>query len=118
MPNLRAIIAYIILRLALGELLEQLLRPLEILGNKDFGVIIGALRSLLAKSIHIVPAELAHDMLELTSLPVEAEAHIEIGTALINMAIRAMLPFLAFLPHEVGADLEVMAEVALVSVPA
>ena len=117
MTNLRAIIAYIILRFALRKLLKQLLRPLEILGNKDFGMIIRAFGSLLTKSIHIVPAELPDDMFELTGLSMEAEPHIKVRTALIDVAIGAMLPFLTFLPHEVGADLKVMAEVAFISIP-
>lgn len=116
MPDLRAIIAYIILWFALRKLLKKFLGALKILRNKDFGMIIRALRSLLAKSIHIVPAELPDDMLELTGLPVEAEAHIEVGATLIDMAIRAVLPFLTFLPHEVRADLEVVAEIAFIPI--
>lgn len=81
-------------------------------------MIVGAFGSLLAESIHIVPAQLTHDMLELAGLPMEAEAHIEIGAALIDVAIGAMLSFFALLPHEVGADLKVVAEVAFVAIAA
>lgn len=40
-------------------------------------------------------------MLELTGLPVEAETHVEVRTALVDMPERTVLPLLAFFPHKV-----------------
>jgi hypothetical protein len=50
-------------------------------------MIVWTFGSLLAKSIHIVPAKLAYNMLELTGLAMEAEPHIEVRTTFIYMTI-------------------------------
>lgn len=81
-------------------------------------MVVGALGTLLAEAVHVVPAELADDVFELAGLTVEAETHVKVGAALIDMAEGAVLALLTFFSHEVGANLEVVAEVALVSISA
>jgi hypothetical protein len=117
MAYLCTIIADVVLRVVLGELLEELLGSLKVFFHEDLGVIVRAFGTFLTESIHVVPAELTDDMLELTGLPVKAESHIEIGTALINMSKRAVLAFLALFPHKIRTNFEVMTEIAFVSVP-
>ena len=76
-----------------------------------------ALGTLLAVAVHVIPAEFADDVLELAEFAVEAKAHVEIGTTLVDVAVGAVLPFVASLLHKFRADLEIMAKVALVPVP-
>ena len=57
-------------------------------------------------------------MFELACLAVEAESHIKIRTTLINMPKRTVLALLAFLSHEIWTNLEIVTEIALVSVTA
>lgn len=118
MANLGAIVADVVLRVVFGELFEELLSALEVLLHEDLGVVVRALSTFLAESVHVVPAELADDVLELASLPVEAEPHVEVRAALVDVPERTVLALLAFLPHKVGTYLEVVTEVALVSVAA
>ena len=80
-------------------------------------MIVCTLGSLLAIPVHVVPAELTDDMFEFAGLSLEAESHIKIGAAFIHVSIGTMLPPLAFLFHEIWANFEVMAKVALVSIP-
>lgn len=91
---------------------------MKVLVHEDLRVVVGALGALLAETVHVVPAELANDMFELAGLAVEAETHVEVWTAFIDVAKGAVLALLTLFSHEVGANLEVMTEVALVSVPA
>ncbi len=85
--------------------------------DKDLGVIVCALGSLLAIAIHVVPAELTNNMFEFAAFPLEAESHVKIWATFVHVAVGTVLSSLAFLLHEIWANLEVMAEVALVSVP-
>jgi hypothetical protein len=114
--NLRAIVTDIVLRVIFGKLLEQLLGPHEVLLNEDLGVVVCALGSLLAVAVHVVPAEFADDVFELAAASVETEAHVEVGAALVDVAVGAVFPLLALLLHEVRTNLQVVAEVAFVSV--
>lgn len=91
---------------------------MEVLLDKYLRVIVCTLGSLLAVAIHVIPAQLTHNMFEFAHFPLEAETHVEIRTALINMPIRAMLSLFALFLHEFRANLEVMTEVTLVSITA
>lgn len=59
-----------------------------------------AFASFLAVSVHIIPAELADDVLELTQIATNAETHIEVGTTFIDVTIWAMITSSAFLFDE------------------
>jgi hypothetical protein len=118
MTDLRAVVADVVLRVVLGELFEELLSALKVLLDEDLGVVVRALGTFLAESVHVVPAELADDVLELASLPVEAEPHVEVRAALVDVPEGTVLPLLAFLSHEIRTYFEVVTEIALVSVAA
>ena len=55
-------------------------------------------------------------MLELTEFPLEAEAHIEVGTTLVHMPVGTMISLLASFSHKIGTDLEIVTEIALISI--
>lgn len=116
--DLRAVVADVELRVAAGKHLVDLLRAVEVLLHEDLRVVVQTFAALFAEPVHVVPAELAHDVLQLAGAAQEAEPHVEVGTALVDVAQRAVVALLAAFPHEVGADLQVVAEVALVPVPA
>jgi hypothetical protein len=116
--DLGAIVADVVLRVRLAHLLEQPLRALEVLLHEDLRVVVRALAPLLAVTVHVVPAQLAHDVLELAHFAVEAEAHVEVGATLVDVAVAAVFALLTALLHKIGANFEIMAEVALVPVPA
>lgn len=117
-PNLGAIVANVVLWICFGKLFEEFFGALEIFFNKDFWVIVGAFRSLFTVPVHVVPAKLAHDVFVLATFSLKAEAHVKVRTALINVSVGAVLSSLAFLFHEIGADLKVVTEITLVSVTA
>jgi hypothetical protein len=117
-PNLGAIVANVILRFVFGKLFEKLLCALEVFLDEDLGMIVRAFSSFFAKSIHVVPAELTDNMFKFACFAVKAEAHIKVGAALIDVSKGTVLALLALLPHKIGANLQVVAEVALISVPA
>lgn len=117
-PDLRAVVANVVLRVVFGQLFEKLLGPLEVLLDEDFGVVVSALGPLLAVPVHVIPAELTHYVFELAHLALETEAHVEVGAALVDMPVGAMLSFLALLLHKLRTNLQVVAEVALVPVAA
>jgi hypothetical protein len=52
----------------------------------------------------------------LASFAQKAEAHIIVGTALINMSKLAMISFRTQILHKLLADLDIMAKITLVSV--
>lgn len=114
--DLGAIITNIVLRVILGELLKELFGSLEVLLHKDFGMIVRTLGTFLAESIHVVPAELADDVLEFASLPVEAKTHVKVRATLVNMAEGTVFSFFTFFSHEIRTYFEVVTEVALVSI--
>ena len=55
-PDLRAVIANVVLRLGLRQLLEQLLGPHKVLLHEYFRVIVRTFCALLAVPVHVVPA--------------------------------------------------------------
>lgn len=116
--DLGAVVADVVLGVVLGHLLEEFLGALEVLVDEDLGVVVGALGPLLAVAVHVVPAELADDVLKLAHLAMEAEAHVEVGAALVDMPVGAVLSLFTTLLHKIGANFQIMAEVALVAVPA
>jgi hypothetical protein len=79
-------------------------------------MIISAFCAFLTIAIHVVPAQFSDDMFIFAGASMETESHIKIGTAFVNVPIRTMLSLLAFLSHEIWTDLEVMTEVALVTI--
>ena len=117
-PNLGAIVANVVLWICFGKLFEEFFGALEIFFNKDFWMIVGTFGSLFAVPVHVVPAKFTHDVFVLATFSLETEAHIKVRTALINVSVGAVLSSLAFLFHEIRADLEVVTEIALVSVTA
>lgn len=72
--------------------------------------------TLFTVSIHIIPAKLPDNMLLSTLFAKVAIAHIEIRAAFIDMSIRAMFSFWAFLSHEILAYFQIMAEIASLSI--
>lgn len=54
--DLCAVVADVVLRFILGELFEELLGALEVLLHEDLGVVVRALGTFLAESVHVVPA--------------------------------------------------------------
>lgn len=83
---------------------------------KYFWVKVLTFPSSLAEPIHVVPAKLSGDMLELTIVSENAEPHIEVRACLIDMPVWAMLPFITSIFFEVLAYLLLVSEVALLSV--
>jgi hypothetical protein len=81
-------------------------------------VVVCAFTPLLAKSVHIIPAKLADDMFESAGLAEDAEAHVKVGATFVNVTVGAVFAFLTLLLHEFGTDLQVVTEVALVTVTA
>lgn len=118
MSDLGTVVADVVLRVVLGQLLEQFLGAVEVLLDEDLGVVVCALGSFLAVPVHVVPTEFAHYVLVLAHLALETETHVEVRAALVHVPVGTVLSLLALLAHEVGADLQVVAEVALVAVPA
>jgi hypothetical protein len=116
--DLCAVVADVVLGVVLGKLLEEFLRAVEVLLDEDLGVVVCAFGALLAVAVHVVPAKLSDDVLKFAHLALETEPHVEVRAALVNVTVGAVFPFLAFLPHEVRTNLQVVAEIALVSVPA
>ena len=114
--NLGTVIANVILWICLGKLFKEFFGSLEIFFNKYFWMIVSAFGSLFAIPVHIVPAKFTHNVFVLTTFPLETESHIKVRTALINVPVWTVLSSLTFLFHEIGADLEVMTEITLVSV--
>ena len=53
----------------LGQLLEEDLRVLEVFLDEDLGVVVRTAPALLAVPVHVVPAQLPHDVLVLAQLP-------------------------------------------------
>ncbi|MCP5470430.1 MAG: hypothetical protein H7A36_08015 [Chlamydiales bacterium] len=102
----------------LGQLLEQDLRVLEVLVHEDLGVVVRAPASLLAVPVHVVPAQLAHDVLVLAQLAQVAEPHVEVRAGLVHVPVVTVLSLVALLFDEVLADLQVVAEVASLPVRA
>lgn len=117
-PDLCAVVADVVLGVVLRQLLEELLRAVEVLLDEDLRVVVSALGALLAVAVHVVPAKFTDDVLKLAHLALETEPHIEVRAALVNVSVGTVLPFLAFLTHEVRTNLQVVTEIALVSVPA
>lgn len=91
---------------------------MEVLFNEYLRVIVCAFGSLLAVAVHVIPAQLTNDVFKFAHFTLETETHVEVGTALVDMPIRAVLSLLTLLLHEFRADLEIMAEVTLVPVAA
>ena len=118
MANLGAVVADVVLGVVLGHLFEQLLRACKVLVDENLRVVVGTLGALLAVAVEVVPAEFSDDVFELAEFSVEAEAHVEIGTAFVDVAVGAVLALFTFLLHKIWANFEIMAEVALVSVTA
>jgi hypothetical protein len=54
--DLRAVVTDVVLRVVLRELFEELLGALEVLLDEDLGVVVRALGTFLAESVHVVPA--------------------------------------------------------------
>ena len=80
-------------------------------------MVISTFSSLLAIAVHIVPTKFTDNVFVFANFSLKTESHIKVRTTLINVSIRAMLASLAFLFHEIWANFEVMAKVALVSIP-
>jgi len=116
--DLRAVVADVVLRLALGKQLKELFGALEVFFHEDFGVVVGAFGSLLAEAVHVVPAQFAHNVFVFTSFTKYTKTHIKVRAALVNVPEGTVLPLLALLLHELRTNLQVVAEVALVPVPA
>lgn len=116
MPNYFATSAHDSLQRSLREFLEQCYCVEEIFINKDFRVVIWTSPTLLAISIHIIPTKFPDNMLLPTLFAKVTIAHIKIGAAFIDMSIRTMLSFRAFLSHEILTYLEIMAEIASLSI--
>ncbi len=77
---------------------------------------IGTFSSFLAVTIHIVPTQLANDMFIFTGLAQNTEAHIVIGTAFIHMSKLTMIPFGALILHKLLTYLDVVTEIAFVTI--
>lgn len=118
MTNLRTIIADIVLRVVLRKLLKQFFCALKVLLHEYFGMVIWTFSSFLTKPVHIIPAQLSNDVLELASFAVETKSHIEVWATLINVPEGTVLALLAFLSHEIGTNLEIVTKIALISVAA
>ena len=114
--DLCAIIADVILGLLLRELLEEGLGAVEVLIDEDLGVVVRALGALFTVAVHVVPAEFTDDVFEFTSFTKKTKSHIKVGAALVDVPKRTMLTSFAFLLHEIRAYLEVVTEVAFVSI--
>ena len=97
---------------------EDLFGSVEVRLDENFGMVVRAFASFFAVAVHVVPAEFSDNVLELAEFTLEAETHVEIGTAFVDVAIIAIIAFIASLLHKVRANLQIMTEIALVSVPA
>lgn len=82
-------------------MLKQFFGSIEVFLYEYLGVIIRAFCAFLAKAIHIIPAKLTDNMLKFAGFTVKAEAHVEVGATLVDVPERAMLSFLALLPHKI-----------------
>ena len=102
----------------LGHLFEEFLGALEVIVDEYLGVVVCTLGPLFTVAVHVVPTEFADDVLKLAHLAMEAEAHVEVGAALVDMPVGAVLSLFTTLLHKIGANFQIMAEVALVAVPA
>jgi len=52
---------------------------------EDFGVVKVASTALFAEAVHVIPAEPASDVLQLTVSALDAETHIEVRAALVDV---------------------------------
>lgn len=66
--DLCAVVADVDWRVLLRQLLKELLRPFEVLIDKDLWMVIYAFGSFLAEAVHVVPAQLADYVLQLALL--------------------------------------------------
>ena len=81
-------------------------------------MVVRTLGSLLAVAIHVIPAKLTNYMLMLAEFPLEAEPHVKVWTAFVDMSVGTMIAFITSLLHKFRADLQIMTEIALVTVAA
>lgn len=70
---------------------EDALGELEVLLLEDLGVKQVAAAALFAEAVHVVPTESAGDMLEVAVGTLHAEAHVEVGTALVDVSAGAVV---------------------------
>lgn len=70
------------------------------------------LAAFLAIAVHVIPTQFPDNVLQLAEISSETEPHIEIRTALVDMAIRTMIAPFTFLLDKVQTDFKVMTEIA------
>jgi hypothetical protein len=98
------------------QILIQQFRLLKILLHKYLWVMVWTFTSFLAVAIHIIPTQLPNDVFILARLAQNTESHIVIRTALIYMSKLTMISLRALIFHKLFTDLNVVAEVTLVTI--
>ena len=81
-------------------------------------MVVRAFGSLLAVPVHVVPAKLTDYMFVLAEFPLKAKTHVKVWTAFVDVSVGTMIAFVTSLLHKFRADLQIMAEIALVTVAA
>ena len=118
MADLGTVVANVVLGFWFRHHLEDFFGLIEVIFDEDLGVVVRALGALFAVAVGVVPAQFSDDVLELAEFAMEAKTHVKVGATFVDVAVRAMLSFLASLLHKIWANFEIMTEVALVPVPA
>lgn len=118
MPDLSTVVANVVSRFMLEKILVQHFWLLEIFLNKNLWMMVRAFPSFLAVPVHIIPAQFSDNVLVFAWFAQNAKAHVIIWTTFVNVSELAMVSFTALILHEFLAYLDIMTEIALISVRA